>query len=108
MSYEYAASKLSTARRILMLPHPNGEAESIAMAFHEIHLGLMDIDRSKLDDSARGWARTLDEVMDTAGLEDNEKVGLWTVKARTLGVDDLIDLSMAVDELQFWFDRQNG
>lgn len=108
MSYEYAASKLSTARRILMLPHPNGEAESISNAFHEISLGLKDIDRSSLDDSARNWVQILDEVMDASGLSDPEKVGLWTVKARTLDVGELLDFSMAVDELQHWFDRQNG
>lgn len=108
MSYEYAASKLSTARRVLMLPHPNGEVESIANAFHEIFLGLKDIDRAELDDSARGWAATLDELMDTAGLEDPDKVGLWSVKAQALDVGQLIDLGNAVDELQHWFDRQNG
>lgn len=107
MSYEYAASKLSTARRILMLPHPQGEIDSIASAFHEISLGLHDIDRSALDESARGWVQILDEIMDTAGLSDPGKVGLWTVKARTLNDLELLDFSMAVDELQHWFDRQD-
>lgn len=106
MSFEYAASKLSTARRILMLPHPQGEVDSLANAFHEISLGLHDIDRSALDESARGWVKILDEIMDTDGLSDPEKVGLWTVKARTLNELELLDFSMAVDELQHWFDRQ--
>lgn len=108
MSFEYAASKFSTARRILMLPHPHGEADSIADAFHECHLGLKDIDRGQLDDSARDWVATLDELMNTEGFADESGVGLWRVKAATFGVDDLLDLSMAVDELQHWFDRQNG
>ncbi|WP_447751680.1 hypothetical protein [Pseudomonas nicosulfuronedens] len=103
MSYDYAASKLSTARRMLMLPHPHGEADSISHAFHEISLGLKDIDRSALDDSARSWAATLDELMNTDGLSDPESVGLWAVKAETLDVGQLLDLATAVDELQHWF-----
>lgn len=103
MSYGYAASKLSSARRLLMLPHPNGDIESIVNAFHEISLGLKDVDRSALDESAGRWVKILDKTMDTDGLDDPHKEGLWTVKARTLGVDELSEFSSSVDDLQCWF-----
>jgi hypothetical protein len=33
--YRYPAEKLAAARRILMLPHPKGEADSLGVAFLE-------------------------------------------------------------------------
>ena len=53
IKFAYPAEKLSAARRILMIPHPRGEAESIANAFHECSLGLHDLKRNELDDKAR-------------------------------------------------------
>jgi hypothetical protein len=57
MKFAYQAEKVSPGRRSLILPHPKGEATSIADAFRECSLGLYRIDRSGLDDNARPWVR---------------------------------------------------
>jgi hypothetical protein len=104
--FAYQAEKFSAARQCLMLPHPRGEAESIASAFHECSLGLHDLRRDELDNNARQWVAKLEELMETKGLEDPSGRGLWTVKAQQLTVDQKIELSRVVDELAHWFDRQ--
>lgn len=106
MKFPYQAEKFSAARSCLMLPHPKGEAESIAHAFHECHLGLHDLRRDNLDDNARNWLAKLEALMDTTGLEDPSGRGLWAVKAERLTVDEKLELSRVVDELAAWFDMQ--
>ena len=103
MSISYAAEKFSTARKCLMLPHIDGEAHSIRDAFLACDLGLKDLDRRILDDSARAWVRKLDEFMNTGGIADTEGKGSWLSKAETLSIDDMIELSRIVDELADWF-----
>lgn len=103
MKYSYQAEKFAAARSALMLPHPKGEAASIASAFHECHLGLHQIDRSQLDDNAKDWLATLDALMDASGLADSHGKGLWQIKAETLTVNDKFELSRIVDELAHWF-----
>jgi len=104
--YNYAAEKFTSARHALMLPHPAGEAASIASAFFEIDLGLHDVEDQHLDDSARHWLRTLREFMDTSGIKDPAEVGTFNLKAEKLTDDEKADLSRAVDELASWFDRK--
>ena len=89
-----------------MLPHPKGEATSIADAFHECSLGLHKIDRSGLDDNARPWVIKLEELMDTTDLADPNDVGTWTVKAEQLTLDQKFELSRIIAELAHWFDRK--
>lgn len=105
MKFGYQSEKFATARRALMLPHSRGEHSSIADAFHECSLGLHGLDRTALDDDSRRWLDSLERLMDTTGLSDPNGEGLWTVKARTLTVDDKLELSRIVDELAFWFRR---
>lgn len=105
--YVYAAEKFRAARRSLMLPHPQGEAASIAAAFLECSLALDPLDRSGLDDIARLWIHKLEELMDTTGLTDpGGHAGLWRIKAQGFDADDQDQLSRLVDELAEWFDRQ--
>ena len=104
--YRYPAEKFSTARRNLMLPHSRGEAESIAMAFHEMTLGLEDIEDEHLDDNARSWVRTIERLMDDEGIDDPAGEGTWKLKAEKLSVDEKLELSHAVDELAHWFDSR--
>lgn len=106
MKFAYQAEKFSVARSLLMLPHPNGEADSIASAFHECSLGLHQLDEQDLDDSARDWIATLKELMDTTGLMDPDGRGLWTVKASSLTVEQQFELSNVVNELASWFARE--
>lgn len=103
MKYSYQSQTFSKARSCLMLPHPSGEAASIAQAFHECSLGLHDLDRDNTDDSVRNWLSQLDELMDTSGLEDQDKKGLWHVKASELSTDQKLQLSGIIDELAHWF-----
>ncbi len=104
MKFSYQAEKFSVARSALMLPHPRGEHESIANAFHECSLGLHQFDRSRLSDDANQWVGKLDALMETKGLSDPNGEGLWAVKAKTFTDDEKIELSRLVDELAHWFD----
>ena len=103
--YANSAQKLAVARSNLMLPHPDGEANSIMHAFHECSLGLLNLDRNVLDDSVRAWLSRLDELMNTDDIEDPSGRGLWMVKAETLSTEEKIELSNIVDELASWFDH---
>jgi hypothetical protein len=93
----------SKARSCLMLPHQNGEHNSIADAFYQCSLALDDIGSAKIDDeyllSLIGKLRNL---MDTTGLTDTDSEGLLTVKARNLNTKDKITLSSTIDELADW------
>lgn len=73
--YAYPAEKLAAARRMLMAPHPKGEADSFGHAFHECELGLRDVRPDDLDDSARSWVRTIRQAMDTTGIDDPQGQG---------------------------------
>lgn len=100
---KYPAEKLAAARRILKAPHPNGEADSFAHAFHECDLGLRDMRAEDLDDSARSWLRTIKQAMDTTGIDDPQGRGRWFVKAEKLSIEEKSRFSSAVDELADWF-----
>lgn len=90
-----------------MLPHPRGESDSIANAFHECSLALHRFDKSTVDDTARGWLDELEQLMDTTGLQDpTGSRGLWAVKADSFTVDDMIELSRIIDELAHWFSSE--
>ena len=102
-SYRYAAEKLAAARRALMAPHPDGEADSFGHAFHECDFGLHDMQFDKLDDNARSWVMTIRETMNTTGIDDPQDRGTWFLKAERLSADDKCRFSRAVDELADWF-----
>ena len=106
MNFAYQSEKFSAARRCLMLPHTPGEAEPIASAFHECSLGLHQLDLNGVSDDARSLIRRLNEFMDTSGLSDPNKVGLWTIKAESLTTGEKIELSQIVDELADYFHRE--
>lgn len=110
MSLSYADEKFSNARRMLMLPHSQGEAASIADAFHECRFGIHDIDRKKLrrscDENTQRWLAELETLMDTTGLTDPHDVGLLLVKARLLIESQRYDVSRLIDELASAFNRE--
>jgi hypothetical protein len=105
--FNYAAEKFAAARRSLMLPHPRGEAASIADAFHECSLGLEDIEDDWLEEPARDWVNTLNHLMDTEGIEDPKGLGTHQLKAERLTESEMFDLSRVVDELAWWFHEHN-
>lgn len=86
-----------------MLPHALGEQVSIAAAFAQCHLGLHQFDRSLLDSTSQTWVTRLEVFMNTSGLSDPKREGLWTVKAKTLNTDEKNELSNLIDELAHWF-----
>jgi hypothetical protein len=100
----YQAQKFAQARSCLMLPHPMGEAQSIADAFHMCLLGLDDLDRDRLDEDAADKVRQLEVLMETTGLEDPGGVGLFRVKAERFTNEEKSEVSELVDELASWFD----
>jgi hypothetical protein len=104
MKYTYASEKFATARRSLMLPHPDGDTKSIADAFAECSHGLHNINRDDFDDAARESVRKLEELMGTTGLDNPLHRGLYTVKAERLSLDQKAELSKEVDYLAGWFD----
>jgi hypothetical protein len=90
-----------------MLPHPQGEDVSISGALHECTLGLKDIPLDDLDENARRSVATLNRLMDTTDINDTKSVGAWRIKAQQLSVDEKRELSHAVDELAWWFGRED-
>jgi hypothetical protein len=106
LRFSYAAEKFGAARRGLMLPHPKGESQSVAGAFHECSLGLKDLPRQALDENARKWVGELEELMNTDGIPEDSR-GAWYMKAERLTVEEKFTLSGVVDELADWFDREN-
>ncbi|MEE8380722.1 MAG: hypothetical protein V3R78_02435 [Thermodesulfobacteriota bacterium] len=107
MKYTYASEKFATARRSLMLPHPDGDTKSIADAFAECSHGLHNINRDDFDDATRESVRKLEELMGTTGLDDPLHRGLYTIKAERLSLDQKTELSKEVDYLATWFDAQS-
>jgi hypothetical protein len=102
----YPAEKFSAARRMLLLPHPSGEAQSLASAFHECLRGLDRIPRDDLDANARAWVGTVERTMDDTGIEDPDgERGTWFVKAQGLTDQEKQQFSDAVDHLASWFDH---
>ncbi len=106
MKFSYQAETFSSARRSLMLPHPKGEAQSIAGAFHECSLGLHDLQTNDLDENVRDWLNKLEDLMDTSGIEDTSGRGTWGLKAEQLTEEQKFELSRVIDELAHWFDRE--
>jgi hypothetical protein len=106
MIYDYPAEKFSAARRALMLPHVDGEHESVVRAFQECRLGLHRLSRSKVEESIRTKIYFLECFMDTTGLSGSETEDAWTIKAKNLTTDEKLEISQIVDEVADWFNRQ--
>src|SRR5450759_4381610 len=100
--YMHLAEKLSDARRALMLPHLEGETESIVNAFSECSKVLRILPTPDLDDAASDWAETILGLMDTSKFDESAGDGTWDLKASSLSVEDKYELSNAVDELASW------
>lgn len=98
LDYIYMAERFASARSCLMLPHPNGIAESVSRAMFECMLawnGLKDQASKELEP----YLSRLTDLMDTSGLVDPHGIGLHVVKARMFTGDDLEQFSRTVDEL---------
>lgn len=107
MSYGYPAEKFTTARRALTPPHTDGEHESVVTAFNECRSGLHRMNRSKLDEDARLWIYRLECFMNTEGIPVSGGESAWTVKAKSLTVDEKSEILRLVDALAHWFDSHD-
>jgi len=107
MEWSYQYEKFTHARRALMLPHPQGEAESVVIAFHECGHGLRGVNVSLIeDDRARELIAKIETAMNTEGLTDTTGRGLFYERAETMTTEEKSTLSDAVDELTSWFSRK--
>jgi hypothetical protein len=88
-----------------MLPHPDGEAQSIAHAFNACSLAFHELDPQDLDDDARSWFTKIVSLMDTSQVRSSGMRGTHVLKAETLSLDDKLELKDAIDQLADWFDR---
>jgi hypothetical protein len=80
--YRYPAEKIAAARRVLLAPHPQGDAKAFAGAMLEFDIGMKRLPADDLDESARGWAATIRRVMKTEGIADPE--GRETMNSRPM------------------------
>lgn len=104
MDFGYAAEKFNAARHNLMLPHPRGEAASVADAFLECQLGIGKGRPEDLphEDAAR-QLRELIAFMDTSDVPVES--GKWHAKADGFNTDELARVSSLVDQLAWWFEQ---
>lgn len=101
--YAYPAERFATARQLLTPPHANGGAAAVVSAFLECRLGLHRMNRSKLDQSARGWVYALECFMSTEGFSDRGGESAWDLKAKGLSAEETSEIARLVDELARWF-----
>lgn len=106
LRYSYQVEKFSLARSCLM-PSKSPGADAIAAAFFACTHAFEDMEEKDfengLDDRARSLVATIKRFMDTSGIVDPRGKGTWTVKARSLTVDEQRELFGAVNELSAWF-----
>ena len=105
MKYMYPAEKLNQARHTLMAPHPEGEAASFADAFEFCDRCRNELDQVD-DELARDWIKAIRKIMETSGLDDPERRGLYLVRAEQLTLDEKSEFSRIVDELASWLNRR--
>ena len=89
--FGYQAEKLSNARRMLMLPHPEGETGSIRNALLACYYAFRDLDVTSLDDHARSCFEAIQKASDRINLEE-------------FSIEEKTSFSKAVDELAHWFE----
>ena len=86
-----------------MLPHPHGEAKSIASAFIECSLGMMDLKTEDLGEGVRDWLGKLRDLMDTSDIPEASAYELFELKAKQMTDAQKIELAQIIDELASWF-----
>ncbi len=121
MEFLRQVEKFSVARRCLMLPHPDGIADSIADAFEACALGLRNLHRDSLDAHASAWLQRVEALMatsvvdtrdmdikdlDTGSNSTTTPRQRWQTRAAELSQDEQADLSRLIDELAHWFAKR--
>jgi hypothetical protein len=98
--FRYPLEKLEEARRALMAPHYDSEADSFYRAFELCDRGLHDFDEQDVEGDARSWLATIKHTMDITGISAPDSK--WLIKAKQLTYDEKCDFSNAVDALTHW------
>ena len=106
MRIQLVAEKMSRARHALMLPHAQGEAESIAEAFLFCDLAFKTLGTIELGERERELIATITELMDSSGVNDAGNRGPWVVKAERLSYEQKLALSRAIDALTHSLERR--
>jgi hypothetical protein len=106
--YLYVAEKFRSASHCLQLPHPEGEARSIAHALFESTLALHDLgERVVPGDPAREWIERLRELVDTSAVEDPSGLGVYFLKAQGFSVGEKYELRDTINELARWAEEKS-
>lgn len=103
----YLSEKFNVARSFLMLPHPNGESQSIADAFHECHLAMTGYNGEGLSPDDQADFEKLRELMNTDFVPENPEKGKWFAKAETFTLDQKFEVSRVIDALANAFSRES-
>ncbi|MCF6363075.1 MAG: hypothetical protein L3J88_06975 [Gammaproteobacteria bacterium] len=94
MDYSQQAEKFNDARTCLMLPHPEGEAQSIADAFHDIELGLHEFDIADINEDIASHISLIKQLID-----HNRDGKTYQSIAESLTPHQKLELSRSVREL---------
>lgn len=86
-----------------MAPLPHGDAIAFTEASVLCSAGLKDLDPDALDEGAAERVGAIRRVMDTAGIEDPTGHGIVLLRAERLTLEEMHELSTAIDELASWF-----
>lgn len=103
MEFRPQVERFASARRCLMLPHPDGDAAAISKCFVACHAGLRSLRRGLLDAHAQQWLEQLEQLMSTETIEANSDSERLQKRAQQLSAEEQSDLSRLVDELANWF-----
>ncbi len=106
MRIQLVAEKMARARHALMLPHAEGEAESIAEAFLFCDSAFETLGTIELGERETELIATITQLMDTSGVNCPGSRGPWVVKAEQLSYEQKLALSRAVDSLAHSLERR--
>lgn len=103
MEFRPQVERFASARRCLMLPHPDGDAAAISKCFVACHAGLRSLRRGLLEPTAQQWLEQLEQLMSTETIEGDSESERLHKRAQQLSAEEQSDLSRLVDELANWF-----
>ena len=100
--YSYQCQKLNEARRWLMAPHHQSEADYYAGSYGAFWIGIQNLGEKRLEDnpdaeSAIQWIDRINEIFTMSAGEDSIQ------RARKLTDKEKSDYSNCIDELANWF-----
>jgi len=101
MPYSNTERHLVEARTALA--NEGDRASVMGQALRYCVLGLVDLDRRKLDGNAQASVRFIDYIVEAAGLDRADPVDTWVAKAGSFEPENFSRLSEVIEELYDWF-----